>query len=223
MKNPSLVFMCLPSREAQLTAKRWGFPPADWWQWSSRLRNPSALDCGEPRTPAETQQHFSQSVSHTQIQYTHTRRDTQEYSLSHALLMMQCSATVTTKTHLNSICFSWGATWKPKTPPYSMKLNIIILYRTHSINHTNKKHKNSPHQCRFKISSYCTLLMFQATAIKTQFNIEFQGKSLLSEHTQDRTGWCTDLCPTCKKQPAAQIVNLLRCKTHFYSHQKWYF
>lgn len=49
----------LPSRAALLTAKRWGFPPADWWQWSSRLRNPLAPDCGEPRTPAETQQHYS--------------------------------------------------------------------------------------------------------------------------------------------------------------------
>lgn len=72
LKNKS-AFVCLPSRAAQLTARRWGFPPADWWQWSSPLRNPSALGCGAPRTPAETQQHLSQpNVSHKWYIHTHT-------------------------------------------------------------------------------------------------------------------------------------------------------
>lgn len=67
----------LPSIVAQLTAERWGFPPADWWQWSSPRRNLWAPDCAEPRTPAETQQNFSQwgsessTIRHTTP--THTR------------------------------------------------------------------------------------------------------------------------------------------------------
>lgn len=73
LKNQS-VFMCLPSRVAQLTAERLGFPPGDWWQWSSRLRNPSALDCGAPRTPAETQQRFCQP----QVLHTHTHKQWHE-------------------------------------------------------------------------------------------------------------------------------------------------
>lgn len=76
------ALMCLPSRAAQPAARRWGFPPADWWRWSSRRRNPSALDCGEPRTPAETQQRFSQPCSSATHPHICTGRETQGYSLS---------------------------------------------------------------------------------------------------------------------------------------------
>lgn len=81
------LWVGLPSRAALLTAKRWGFPPANWWRWSSRLRNPLAPDCGEPQTPAKTQQHHSES--HPKC---NAHRDTQKCTLSHVLLMMQSGA-----------------------------------------------------------------------------------------------------------------------------------